>query len=88
LVMSALPLTLTILAARCVQRPRVIYWILLSFYIAEAIWALILGRFGACLLGKLFEGKFTWLLLLGAEILLAIGVMLLPNRRAMATKLR
>ncbi len=88
LVMSALPLTLTVIAARCVQRPRRIYLILLSFYLAEAIWALILGRFPASLVGKLFEGKFSWLLLLGAEILLAICVMLLPSKRTTETKLR
>lgn len=85
---ALLPVVLVVVAARNVRRPRTFFLLLAGFYLAEALWAAVWGRWGASLPGRLFGGHFSWLLLLGVEILLGMGVMLLPNRRAAGPRLR
>ncbi|MBN1943837.1 MAG: hypothetical protein JW849_11140 [Phycisphaerae bacterium] len=88
LAVSLLPMVLVIVAAMLLRRPRTFFLLLAGFYLAEAIWGAAMGRFDASLAGKFTEGKFSYLLLPGVEILLGMAVMLLPTRRATVSKLR
>ncbi|MBN1554057.1 MAG: hypothetical protein JXA11_04875 [Phycisphaerae bacterium] len=86
--MSVLPLSLVIFVARRVGKPGVFFLLLLGFHLAEALWIVVLGRWPGGLIGSLVERRLSYLLLPGVEILLGMGVMLLPNRRAAGVKLR
>ncbi len=76
------PMLLIIAVARFWPRPRLFFLLLGSYHLAELCWYFILGQPGPCLLSKLLDGKFQYLLMLGVEILLGIGVMLLPDKNA------
>lgn len=88
LAMALFPSLLIVLVARRVSRPRTFFLLLIGFYLAEWLWGITLDRPGACLAGQLAGGKLSYLLLLGLEILLGMFAMLLPNHRAMGSRMR
>jgi len=82
LAMTAWPMLLVIVVARRCSRPRVFFLLLTGFHISTWTWELVLDFPGPCLLGQLLRGTFSYLLILGVEILLGMAVMLLPDRKA------
>ena len=86
--MITIPVLLTMLAARIWPAPRVFFSLLLGFYGFEWIIATSLGVQSPTLFGQLFSGNLNWLFLLGAEILIAMFVMLLPDKHAAGRPVR
>ena len=76
------PMLLIIAVARFWPNPRLFFTLLGGYHLAELGCHFLLGRPGPCLLSQLLAGKFQYLLLLGVEILLGLGVMLLPDKHA------
>ena len=78
----AIPLLLTVAVARIWPIPTVFFCLLGGFYIFE--WGInkLLGIPAPTLLGEILAGKLGWFLLVGTQILLAMFVMLLPDKRA------
>lgn len=84
LAMLAGPLLLTAAAARAWPKPKVFFSLLGGFYLAEL--AVVLahgGPIGPSLVARVLEGKVQYILVIGGlEALVALGVMLLPDKRA------
>jgi hypothetical protein len=76
------PVLLVVVVARLWPNPRLFFVLLIAYHLAELTLYLALGRPGPCLLGKLLDGQFQYILLLGVEILLGMGTMLLPDKHA------
>lgn len=80
LAVSIWPIAMVVLTARLWPKPRPFMVLLAGYHLAEWLWH---GwSHHPCLLTKLLEGRLVYLLLLGLEILLGMGVMLLPDKRA------
>ena len=78
----ALPTLLTIMVARIWPIPKIFFCLQAGFYLFE--WGInkLLGISAPTLLGEILAGKLGWCLLIGIQILLAMFVMLLPDKRA------
>jgi hypothetical protein len=82
------PLLLVVLVARTYPNPRTFLYLLIGFNFAGWLLQVCLGLTTPSLLGELLDGNLTYLLLLGFEVLLGLGVMLLPDRRAAGPELK
>ncbi len=78
---AALPTFLVVLVAYFWCNPRVFFALLVGFYLVEFVWNFMPGAPGPSLLDQLIRGKFSYLLILGVEILIGMGVMLLAVKR-------
>jgi hypothetical protein len=81
LAVVALPLLLVVLAARRWPIPKIFFALLATYHVVAWGCQLVLHA-GPTLLGQLFTGRGGYLLWLGLEILIGLGVMLLPDQRA------
>jgi hypothetical protein len=79
LAMTLLPMLLIVGVCRFWPGPRKFFLLLGGFHLAEWLVSLLIGA--PCLAGKLLDGQISYLLLLGLEILVGMGVMLLPDKR-------
>ncbi len=83
LAVTLLPFLLVIFSCRYWGVPGLFFIQMTGFYLAQLILVLIFDIGSASLMGKFLAFRFSYLLVPGLEILLAMGVLLLPNRRAM-----
>ena len=79
LAMAMLPMLLILGACRFWPEPRKFFLLLGTFHLVEWLLSLLTGT--PCLLGKFLDGRISYLLLLGVEILVGMAVMLLPDKR-------
>ncbi|MCK5114002.1 MAG: hypothetical protein KAR11_04495 [Phycisphaerae bacterium] len=82
------PLLLIAFVARTYPNPRVFLYLLIGFNLAGWGLRVVFGLATPSLLGQLFAGHLTYLLLLGIEVLLGLGIMLLPDRRAAGPEIK
>lgn len=82
------PLLLVVLVARTWPRPRVFLYLLIAFNVTGFLLRLIFGSQTPSLPGELLKGNLTYLLLVGLEVLLGLGIMLLPDRRAAGVEIK
>ena len=82
LAVSIFPALLVVVVARLWPSPRLFFALLIAYHLTELAIYFALGQPGPCMLSKLLAGRFQYLLLLGAEILLGMITMLLPDKRA------
>ena len=82
------PLLLVVLVARTWPNPKTFLYLLIGFNLAGWLLQVCFGLTTPSLLGQLLEGHLTYLLLLGLEVLLGLGIMLLPDRRAAGPEIK
>ena len=78
---AAFPTFLVVLTSYFWCNPRTFFALLSGFYLMEFVWNFMTNSPGPCLLDKLIQGNFSYLLVLGVEILIGMGVMLLAVKR-------
>jgi len=79
---TALPCVLVVVSCRLWGKLDVFFLHLSGFYLAELFLVLVFGIGDGTLAAKLLDCRFSYLLILGLEILLALAILLLPNRKA------
>ena len=82
------PLILVAVVARIWPNPRILLYLLIGFNLAGWILRAVFGSVTPSLLGELLRGNLTYLLLVGLEVLLGLGIMLLPDRRAAGVEIK
>ncbi len=85
---SAFPIILVVLVAYFWCNPRVFFALLVGFYIVEFVWNRASGSAGAFLPDQLIRGKLSYLPVLGLEILIGMGVMILTKKYLKRSKVK
>jgi hypothetical protein len=85
LAMLLLPMTLVVFCARVWPKPKILFAVLGGFYFYEAILYGLWGWQDGSLAAMLLQGRLQYVFLIGLEILVGIGVMLLPDKHAAGT---
>jgi hypothetical protein len=82
------PIILIVVLARNYPNSRTFLYLLVGFNLVGWLLRVVFGSTTPSLLGELLDGHLTYLLLLGFEVLLGLGIMLLPDRRAAGVEIK